>query len=1092
MGRQIVLLFLCVFLCGNIQAQSPGWVVRPSAFQYSMTITAELKVNGAISDDERDEIGVFVSDELRGVASPANIGGGEGVYLVFLNVYSNNASGESLSFEIYDASTGDVVSALNTIIYRSDLVLGSVSSPYLIADNYGPTQISLSSQQVNENQPVGTEVGIISGADAGSALTFSLVGGEGDSDNGNFSVSGNVLSLSLSLDFETQAMHKIRLRAEDDRGEYIERSFVIMVLDVNDAPVRVLLSQRSFPESSTLGSLIGVLGSDDEDLNASRYVYSFVLGSGDDDNGSFLLDGGRLLLNTSADFETKSSYFIRLRSTDADNPLLYAESRFEILVQDVNEAPISLQPSALSVAENLTQGSEIVRFSVLDPDIDDTHTLRLINESATFAIGGGQSLVLGSNIDYEDRSFYFLDIEVTDRGGLSVVTRVALMVENEDESLFALAFFPLEVYEDALPGTIAGHFSVKGAIVSGGYRYDLVSGTGSEQNGLFSISDDRLVLQGMLDYEQSPGLNIRVRASELLGDGVIENSFHVLLLDRNEAPTSLSLSSSVVSEGDALGTTIGNFIIEDEDVSDTHRFFFEAGSGDENNALFVIEDNALRLSGPLGYGAHSALSIRVRASDAVENTINGTFIITVNDASEEVEGISITEYQINENNLVDTEVGTLSVSSSAGFTPSGYALLSSEDASHFFIVGDALFARTQFNYEEKIFYNITIRASDGLNTLDSDMVIVVEDAQEPPTGISFVSLQAVENVLIGTTLGKLRAEDEDRNDTYTYSFVGGEGDSDNGFFSITDHQVVLSSGALDFETKAVYFIRVRVLDGNTNAYEQSLEIPIIDINEAPVSITFTPVDLSENQPQGSLIGRLSTLDEDADDRFFYTFIRGEGDDDNDAFFILEDGLYSTRVFDYEVSRTMSLRIQTKDSRGLVHDESLILPIADANDPHTDIFLSNQSITEGVMKGTLIGELSVEDIDDTPITYEIFSESLTGSFRIEGNSLISAKVFDFESQRVLQVRIEALDLDGNSYIRSFRVNVIDANDLPIGIRMSNNVMAENLPIGTEVGTIELIDEDGNTGAYVFSLSSGEGDTDNHRFNVMGSVLLNGVH
>jgi len=87
----------------------PTWAVDATDFQYSMNITANLLTDGELSADEYDRIGVFVGNEVRGVAEVTYIEGLADLpnmhpYEIFLTVYSNEPSGEDLSFRVWDAS----------------------------------------------------------------------------------------------------------------------------------------------------------------------------------------------------------------------------------------------------------------------------------------------------------------------------------------------------------------------------------------------------------------------------------------------------------------------------------------------------------------------------------------------------------------------------------------------------------------------------------------------------------------------------------------------------------------------------------------------------------------------------------------------------------------------------------------------------------------------------------------------------------------------------------------------------------------------------------------------------------------------------
>src|SRR5262249_21264513 len=83
---------------------------------------------------------------------------------------------------------------------------------------------------------------------------------------------------------------------------------------------------------------VGASSTTDPDAG-DTFTYTLVSGAGDADNGSFSLDlAGNLTTAASFDFETKNSYSIRVRSTDAGG--LWTEKAITISVTDVNETPV--------------------------------------------------------------------------------------------------------------------------------------------------------------------------------------------------------------------------------------------------------------------------------------------------------------------------------------------------------------------------------------------------------------------------------------------------------------------------------------------------------------------------------------------------------------------------------------------------------------------------------------------------------------------------------------------------------------------------------------------------------------------------------
>src|SRR5690606_35902990 len=107
----------------------------------------------------------------------------------------------------------------------------------------------------------------------------------------------------------------------------------------------------------------------------NTHTYTLVSGPGSTDNASFNISGNNLRISTSPDFETKSSYSIRIRTTDNSGGTY--EKSFTISVTGVNEAPI------LSAIGNKTVGEmSLLTFTATatDPDLPaNTLTFSLVN-----------------------------------------------------------------------------------------------------------------------------------------------------------------------------------------------------------------------------------------------------------------------------------------------------------------------------------------------------------------------------------------------------------------------------------------------------------------------------------------------------------------------------------------------------------------------------------------------------------------------------------------------------------------------------------------------------------------------------------------
>jgi D-arabinose 1-dehydrogenase-like Zn-dependent alcohol dehydrogenase len=102
--------------------------------------------------------------------------------------------------------------------------------------NKAPTNLTLSTSTVAENQIIGTVVGNLSTTDPNTSdtFTYSLVTGEGATDNSLFTITNNQLKTNFVFDFEAKNSYSIRVRTTDQGELFFEKQLTIGVTDLND------------------------------------------------------------------------------------------------------------------------------------------------------------------------------------------------------------------------------------------------------------------------------------------------------------------------------------------------------------------------------------------------------------------------------------------------------------------------------------------------------------------------------------------------------------------------------------------------------------------------------------------------------------------------------------------------------------------------------------------------------------------------------------------------------------------------------------------------------------------------------------------
>ena len=86
-------------------------------------------------------------------------------------------------------------------------------------------------------------------------------------------------------------------------------------------------------------------------------------------------------------------------------------------------------------------------------------------------------------------------------------------------------------------------------------------------------------------------------------------------------------------------------------------------------------------------------------------------------------------------------------------------------------------------------------------------------------------------------VGTLKTVDPDTVDTFNYELVDGEGGSDNHRFTVDEETgSVATMEIFDFETIALFSIRVRTTDSTGNSFEKTLPVSVTDENDAPTDL----------------------------------------------------------------------------------------------------------------------------------------------------------------------------------------------------------------------------------------------------------------
>ncbi|MEQ8904008.1 T9SS type A sorting domain-containing protein, partial [Ekhidna sp.] len=356
--------------------------------------------------------------------------------------------------------------------------------------------------------------------DSGDSHTFTLAIGDGsnDADNSKFLIDGDQLVIKSSPNFETQDTYNIYLSASDSEGS-AEAAFVLTVNNLNSAPTGIQLSSTTFDEGIAGGTPVATLTADDVDSGDS-HTFTLAIGDGsnDADNSKFLIDGDQLVIKSSPNFDTQSSYNIYLRAADSEGSISQA---FVITVNNTNELPSAINLSTTSLGEDTPAGSVVAIIDAIDVNTADEHEFRLVSGDGTNDIDNGKflieydQLIIKQSSRFETQASYNIYLRASDSEG-SIEQAFVIDVVDVNQAPTAISLSVTSLDESLSPGSTAATISATDPNAEDMHTFALIDGDGTndEHNDLFVITRDQLILIGQIEFDDLQSININLQVSD--------------------------------------------------------------------------------------------------------------------------------------------------------------------------------------------------------------------------------------------------------------------------------------------------------------------------------------------------------------------------------------------------------------------------------------------------------------------------------------------------------------------------------------------------------------------------------------------------
>jgi hypothetical protein len=380
-------------------------------------------------------------------------------------------------------------------------------------------------------------------------------------------------------------------------------------------------------------------------------------------------------------------------------------------------------------------------------------------------------------------------------------------------------------------------------------------------------------------------------------------------------------------------------------------------------------------------------------------------------------------------------------------------------------------------------FDVGVRVTrlDTGQSIDTSLHVFLRDVNEAPTDIVLGASNIDENSTGGTVVGVLSSTDEDSGDSPTYSITGGTGSS---VFEIVGNEVRVKSGAvLNHETTPSYTLTIEVEDSAGNTYPETFTISIDDVNEAPTDIVLGASNIDEDATSGTVVGVLSSTDEDSGDAATYSITGGTG---SSVFEISANQLVlkSGAVLNHETIPSYTLTIEVEDGAGNTYDETFTINIDDVNEvaeitAHTtNILAENDS---GLSEDFVVSGLTFVDADNSGSGFETTFSTSDSRFAVQMNAgqlqlvALAGASFDFDTEGST-INVNITQTDGANAYTDYTVPVVLTNlidETPTDISIDSNEVNESAGNGTIVGFLSATDADAGD-KFTYEIINGNDD------------------
>lgn len=252
------------------------------------------------------------------------------------------------------------------------------------------------------------------------------------------------------------------------------------------------------------------------------------------------------------------------------------------------------------------------------------------------------------------------------------------------------------------------------------------------------------------------------------------------------------------------------------------------------------------------------------------------------------------------------------------------------------------------------------------------------------------------------------------------------GEPANGTATIVNNQVLYTPDP-NFNGGDSFFYSVNdSTPGNTR--QATVRVQVEAVSDGPTDISLSNSTVVENSPSGTTVGNLIATD-DSGRTLLFSLVGS--DNDNSLFSTFFGVLKLNTVPDFETKPSYVIDVEARNIfTRQFFTKRLTINVTNANDAPTAVNLSNNRVDENQPAGLTIGTLTSVDSDaGDSHTYSLVAGAGgddNAAFRIEGSTLKSNALLDFENKPIYSARVRSTDRAGATFDQILR---IELNNLP---------------------------------------------------------------